>query len=259
MKQTLLFGFLFCGMISCQGQHKEGTTQPTTDTAVQPDPIAAYYEANKGDESPSQSGGSVSKGTLVNGKLFPFNGANFRYFDTQSYLNGRAFVHHRVKKAALATYEDLDRELPGRRFFIMECSNKEGGKLFPHQTHQNGLSVDFMMPLLKEKQAWYGLDTMGSGHYWLSFDNQGRYSLDSSISIDFETVARHILLLEEQARKNGLKISKVIIKIELKDELFAGTYGKKLKTSGIYVVQALTPLVNAVHDDHYHIDFELLK
>lgn len=258
MRLSVTLSFLLLALFSCQGQDKNTPSGQEPDSSGA-DKIAAYYEANKGDDSPSRSTGAVSDGGLVNGKLVPFSGTNFRYFDTQSYLNGRAFVHHRVKESMLGAYGALAQQMPERKFVYMECSNKEGGKLFPHRTHQNGLSIDFMMPLVKDGQPYYRLDSLGSGHYWLSFDNQGRYSDDSTVVIDFETAARHILILEERARKNGLKISKVIIKIELKDELFAGPYGKKLKNSGIYVVQGLTPIVNAVHDDHYHIDFELLK
>ena len=56
-----------------------------------------------------------------------------------------------------------------------------------------------------------------------------------------------------------MKIKKVIIKIELKDELFSTPNGKKLKAKGIYVVKALTPLINGLHDDHFHIDFEEIQ
>jgi len=52
-------------------------------------------------------------------------------------------------------------------------------------------------------------------------------------------------------------LSKVIINTDLKDELFATKFGKVLKTSGIYLVQKLSPLINSLHDDHYHIDFDV--
>ena len=99
---------------------------------------------------------------------------------------------------------------------------------------------------------------MGSAqavHYFLKFDDNGRSNRDPKVFIDFEMIARHLLVLDANARKQGMKISKVIIKIELKDELYSGTYGKKLKQSGIYVVRGLTPTINALHDEHYHVDF----
>lgn len=72
-------------------------------------------------------------------------------------------------------------------------------------------------------------------------------------------MADHILILQKNARKYGLKIKKVIFKIDLKDELFATQYGKELKREGIYFAHNLTPLLNKLHDDHYHVDFELIN
>jgi penicillin-insensitive murein endopeptidase len=146
--------------------------------------------------------------------------------------------------------------MPNRRFYLMELSNEKGGKIYPHRTHQNGLSVDFMMPMLKNNQPYYGLDTLGKNHYLLSFNENGKYSEDNEVKVDFDLIALHILELNKEAQKNGLKISKVIIKIEYKDDLFKTLNGKKLNTSGIYFVKGLTPLINHLHDDHYHIDFE---
>ena len=219
--------------------------------------IAAYYDANKGDETPSQAIGTVGEGSLVHAKLMPYFGANYTYFDTLSYFEGRAFTHEEVKEVILATYDSLAK-ICDNHFYLMELSNKEGGKMFPHHTHQNGMSVDFMMPMLKDGETYVGLDTLGAEHYWLKFDNQGRLEKDPSITVDFNLIARHVLILDYLAKKQGFKISKLIVKIEYKDELFASEYGKLLKSSGIYVVQKLTPMVNELHDEHFHIDFQKL-
>jgi penicillin-insensitive murein DD-endopeptidase len=244
--------------ISCQGQesNKSNVNKESSDELSS---VEKYYKENQGNDLPSKSLGTVSKGTLENGKLIPFKGENFRYFDTLSYISGRAFLNENVKQTVLETYKDLERQLPERRFFVMESSNKNGGELFPHRSHQNGLSIDFMMPLIKGNKEYYGLDTIGKDHYWLEFDNNGKYSKDKSVSIDFDLVARHILLLDKYARDHKLKIAKVIIKTELKGKLFATSNGQKLKGSGIYIVNSLTPLINSLHDDHYHIDFEIIK
>ena len=221
----------------------------------QPNDVKAYYVANKGNSESSRSTGTVGNGGLINGKLMPYVGPNFRYFDKQSYTSGRAYTHHLVKKTVLDAYKELETALPGRQFRLMECSNKKGGKIAPHRTHQNGMSVDLMMPKLKNGQPDYSLDDLGARHYFLRFDDKGHYEEDPSITIDFEAIAKHLLILEKQARKNGLKIKKVIIKIEFKDELFATPSGKKLKASGIYVVRGLKPLINNLHDEHFHVDF----
>ncbi len=217
--------------------------------------ISEYYKKHKGDDQKSVSKGAVSNGSLEHAKLIPFEGDNYIYFDTTSYLNGRAFLNDAVLKITLNTYDRMKQIVPDRKFQIMECSNKTGGELWPHRTHQNGTSIDFMMPLKKNGKPYYDLDSKGSGHYWLSFDNSGKYSEDESVEIDFELVAAHILQLHEESSKHGWKVKKVIIKTELKDELFSTPSGKKLKNSGVYIVQKLTPMINALHDDHYHIDF----
>ena len=234
---------------ACQGQTADKKPRTATEK---------YMAAHPDNGKPSIAKGTVGNGSLENGKLMPFKGPNFEYFDTGSYLKDRAFVHHKVKKTLLATYAELAEEVPERKFNIMECSNEEGGKLWPHRTHQNGLSVDLMMPKIKKGEPYVGLDGLGKSHYLLKFDDDGRFAADPAITIDFNLVAQHILLLDKNARINGLRVKKVIIKTDLKDDLYATTWGKKLKASGIYLVRQLTPMINNLHDDHYHIDFELL-
>jgi len=199
--------------------------------------IQAYYLDNKGNDLPSESKGTVSNGELVNGKLLPFKGNNYEYFSEESYLAGRAFLNDKVLNTLLTSYSNLENSLPNKLFYVMECANAHGGKLAPHHTHQNGTSVDFMMPLLKDGKPYSGLDTLGVNHYLLGFDNEGKYLKDKSISIDFDLVAKHILELQSEAELNGLKIKKVIINTNLKDELFSTPNGKKLKISGVYVVK----------------------
>lgn len=221
--------------------------------------VKAYYYKNKGNTKPSISEGTVSNGGLKNAKLLPFSGNNYRYFDRWSYLQGRAFLNGQVLRLVLDTYAKFEKTNPSREFVVMECSHQKGGKLWPHRTHQNGLSVDFMMPLKKGNKAYYGLDSKGITHYLLEFDNQGKYKKNKDITVDFNLVAKHLLFLDQTARKYGYKVKKVIIKIEFKDELYATSYGKRLKKRGVYVVKGLTPKINALHDDHYHVDFEKIR
>ena len=256
MKLFLLL-FLFLLIYSCNQQNDsvQLPAQKETITFKKDTAITAYYKKNINNHKPSKSIGNTANGTMENGKLLPFYGENFSYFDKGSYLDGRAFVTDKVLKTILAAYSKLEELVPNRHFYIMETANKTGGKLAPHRTHQNGLSVDFMMPLIKENKPYYGLDNLGTRHYLLSFNNKGEYGNDTTVKVDFNLIAQHILLLNEAAEKVGLKVKKVIIKIEYKDALFATEYGKKLKGSGIYIVKGLSKLINALHDEHYHIDF----
>lgn len=221
-------------------------------------PVVAYYEANRGDTARSISTGTTANGTLINGKLVPFNGSNFEYFDTSSYLGGRAFLNDRVLKTFEEVYDTLAARHPGRKFRLMECSLRNGGPIPGHRTHQNGLSTDVMVPVTKNGEPYYGLDSLGGWHYALDFNNNGQLISDTTVTIDFELLAEHVFLLNKIGKKHKLKVAKTILKLELKDELYATVYGKKIKNAGIYFAMNLPDFINRNHDDHYHIDFEVL-
>jgi len=258
MKNTALFSLvLLFGACSRSPESIGQTPQPPVPQKDTLSAVERHYLDYQSVSGASVSSGTVSNGSLKNGYILPFSGANFHYFDTTSYLKNRCFVHQKVRDALLATYKTLETVTPERNYGIMECSNEHGGKISPHRTHQNGLSVDFMTPLLKDGKPYTGADYKGAQHYLMDFDADGRYTEDPTISIDFETMAKHLLALIDAAKLQGLKIGKIIWKTELRDELFATESGKKLQTSGVYVTTKLEPLINTLHDDHYHVDFKL--
>lgn len=203
--------------------------------------------------------GSPGKGKLINGVKVPYKGKNYKYFSLFSSVLGRNYVNHRVKNCMLATYKKLENIHPERKWHIMECSNKKGGKIIGHITHQNGLSVDFETPMKKKGKPYYGHSKWGIFHYLLRYNDHGHWPKNKKVQVDFEAMARHIYELAKEAPKHGLKVKKVILKLELKDELYATKYGKRLKRMGVYFAMRLPKVVNNMHDDHYHIDFQVLK
>lgn len=221
--------------------------------------IHQYVTSHPSNDSSSRAVGTPGSGSLRHGKLFPYSGVNFVYFDSSSYVNSRAWCHEQLKSTLIKSFEELDTLAPGIRFGVMELSNQHGGPIKPHRTHQNGLSVDLMMPLQKNNEPFTELDQLGASHYLLDFDQNGRWSNDTAVHIDFDNLALLILTIHKQASKQGLKLKKVIINTHLKDELFRSGYGTVLKQSGVYVVQHLEPIVNDLHDDHIHLDFEVIK
>lgn len=207
----------------------------------------------------SKSVGKVNNGSLINGDRFDYYGQNYSYFSSGSYhILRRAYVHEKVKTITVNSYKKLSKSHPKQKWGIMECSRPHGGKMKPHRTHQNGTSIDFMTPLkwTNSNKQYRGRAHLGIWHYLLSFDQNGYMNKWKRVQIDFNMLAIHILELNKEAKKQGWKIKKVIFKINLKDNLFATVKGKELKKSGIYFAKYLTPMVDNVHDDHYHIDFE---
>ena len=203
------------------------------------------------------SSGSVRDGKLENGYLLPYRGANFAYFSPMSYyLLDNAYCHHAVHKTIVEAYQICEATCPGIDFRLMETSNKDGGRMHLHRTHQNGYSADFMIPKIRNGEQSGVLDWIGLSHYLLGFDNDGVSTLSDGISLDLETTAKHILALDDAAAKNGLKIRKVILKIALKDDFYATPSGQQVRARGIYIVRNLSKIVDDLHDDHYHVDFE---
>lgn len=249
---VILFGSFFV-FISCEEQSILPIPEiPTSATDI-------FYARHLDSLQNSESIGVPGKGSLVNGKIIPFSGTNFHYFSKTSYLHGRAFVNHNLKGLVLESYQDLSIQFPKQQFGIMECSKKEGGKISGHRTHQNGLSIDFMSPKMKENVPYYGLDHLGASHYQLAFNNDGKLIAEPSIEIDFEMMGQHILALHKKAKKHHLKIKKIILKKELKDNLYKTKSGRIIKKKKIYITMNLPPRINEAHDDHYHIDFQIIK
>jgi penicillin-insensitive murein endopeptidase len=207
----------------------------------------------------SVSIGTVGAGSLKNPYLIPYAGRNFKYFSWLSYYAmDNAYVHHNLYTIVLEAYEICQSTCPKTKFSLMECSGKDGGKLNLQRTHQNGTSIDFAIPMLYKGKPFRVLDHLGLLHYGLDFNNDGHLALNKHITLDFESMAKHILALQKAAKKNGWEVKKVILKIEMKPFLFAGFWGNKLKKSGIYFAQALPNLVNNAHEEHYHVDFSPL-
>ncbi len=205
----------------------------------------------------SQSLGTVGNGKLVNGYKIPYHGNNFKYFSPVDYfIFGRCYVHSDIYKIVLDSYSELDAIYPEYKFKIMECSSRKGGKAFPHRTHQNGTSIDFMTPLKKGSKMITRYDRIGIWRYIMKFDSEGKKRFNKKIEIDFEKMAKHILILDNVSKRHGYQVKKVILETNLKDEIFSTKYGDKLKASGIYFVRSLPKMINELHDDHYHIDFE---
>ena len=64
-------------------------------------------------------------------------------------------------------------------------------------------------------------------HYEMQSDAFGRCKRNKNISIYFEAISKHILVLEEAAKKRNMFIEKVLLKINLKDDFLRTKSGEK--------------------------------
>jgi penicillin-insensitive murein DD-endopeptidase len=126
-----------------------------------------------------------------------------------------------------------------------------GGPFWPHRTHENGLSADFMAPVddgsgtpqLFPTTPWtrFGYD--------LEFDREGRVA---SYRINFEAIAQHLDALGKAAAVQKLTIERVIVAPEYASRLMATPTGRRLTSLPFMRGQAWVR-----HDEHYHVDFRL--
>jgi penicillin-insensitive murein DD-endopeptidase len=194
--------------------------------------------------------GSISRGRLENAKRLLYSGPNYRAYHIAGFLSGRTYVHSSVRDAMRDAYAALEKSDPELRFVYAETGWRRGGRFWPHRTHANGTSVDFMVPLRSENgevtQVWSSvINKLG---YNVTFDNEGRRA---GARIDFEAIAKHLLALDIAARANGIRIARVIFEPPLHRHLFASEAGKQLPGKMSFMQKRAW----VRHDQHYHVDF----
>ena len=196
--------------------------------------------------------GTTSKGYLEHGVQLPAEGANFEGYSTVARLAGRTYVHSSVEKIIVAAYSDLEKEQPTKVYKYAETGLQEGGQFKPHKTHRNGLSVDFMTPVINEEGESVHLPThlLNKFGYDIEFDGNDQYD---GLSIDYEAIAAHIVALHKQARAQGFDLWRVIFDPNLQPNLYKTPYGEYLKHN----VQFSSKRAWVRHDEHYHVDFDI--
>ncbi len=196
--------------------------------------------------------GTTSQGKLEYGCKLPYDGDNFTAYSRLGSILGRTYVHCKVAAVILAAYEDLKRQYPDKVFVYGETGWASGGNFKPHKTHQNGLSVDFMVPVVDRSGKSVPLPTNAFNKYGydVDFDAKGN---NGELSIDFETVAAHILAIKQAADARHVKIWRVIFNPKLQSLLHMTQAWPKL--NGQVKFSERRSWVR--HDDHYHIDFDV--
>jgi penicillin-insensitive murein DD-endopeptidase len=202
------------------------------------------------DGKPSVCYGNVVHGRLENGKRLLYSGPNYRAYHIAGFVTGRTFIHSSVRDTARDAYAALERSDPELRFVYAESGWRKGGRFWPHRTHANGTSVDFMVPLRTEsgEVAEIQSSVLNKLGYAVTFDNEGRRGRQR---IDFEAMAKHLLALHEAARANGIGIRRVIFEPPLHKALFATASGHAL----LGKMEFMQRPAWVRHDQHYHVDF----
>lgn len=199
---------------------------------------------------PSASRGTTVRGRLEHGKRLPTSGPNFRAYSRIAALLGRNSVHSVVRAVVLEAYAQMATQRPNVIFVYGEAGWPRGGPFPPHKTHQNGLSIDFMVPVRNEKGRSVPLPTTPWTRfgYGLEFDSLGERG---RLCIDFEAIAEHLAALDRAAQAHGTRIQLFLLAPDLQSLLWQTPTGSILK--GKFASMAKPAW--ARHDEHYHVDF----
>jgi penicillin-insensitive murein endopeptidase len=163
-----------------------------------------------------------------------------------------------VRATLLDAYARLAITQPDVRWVYGETGWPRGGAFPPHQTHQNGLSVDFMVPVRNavgrsERLPTWPWQRFG---YALDFDSAGRgRGAAAGLTIDFAALAAHLATLADVAQAHGLAVDVVILAPELERRVLATPEAAQFR--GRIRFSRRPPWVR--HDEHYHVNFRLLR
>ncbi|WP_395791653.1 penicillin-insensitive murein endopeptidase [Aquimonas sp.] len=160
--------------------------------------LAESAHADTPQHDRSRCFGSVSQGRLENASKLPVTGANFQAFSGAAAALGRTHTHSVVRAIALDAYAVIAAQQPELRFVYGEASWPQGGRLRPHRTHQNGLSIDFFVPVRDAAGHSVPIPTSPFTRFGndLEFDQLGHLG---ELQIDFEALAEHLFQLQQAA------------------------------------------------------------
>ena len=203
----------------------------------------------------AQAAGSQCFGTTSNGRIegsvaLPTSGTNFSPYSRLAVSAGRTHVHAKVAEIVTAAYAQLAQRAPEVRYVYGETGWPSGGRFKPHRTHQNGLSVDFFVPVRDQAGKSVPLPTpVGERFgYDIEFSAEGRWG---EYRVDFEAMAEHLYQLHRAAAERGVGLALVIVDPPFLPKLFATPRGPYLRHHMSFMKGK--PWVR--HDEHYHVDF----
>lgn len=215
-------------------------------------PALSVFCLSLASASASTCYGTVANGRLQDGVQLPAQGKNFVPYSSLGISLGRTYVHQSVRDIVVDAYNAVSLSAPEKRFMYGETGSANGGPFKPHHTHQAGLSVDFMVPVLDNKRRSVLLPTsaLNKFGYDLEFDATGSLG---DLRIDFEAMAEHLYQLAEAAKQHHVGIKQVIFQKELVTLLLQTKRGSYLRNNLPFM--KATPWIK--HDEHYHVDFSV--
>lgn len=187
----------------------------------------------------------------MNGVSLPLSGPNFSAYSYLGWQLGRVHVHSKVHAVLLQTFSSLESAAPEKVFVYGETGWASGGRIRPHKTHRNGLSVDLMVPVMRNGES-VPLPTSAFNRFGYDLEFSDRGSLGDH-QIDWEALGLWLRELHRSAQRHGAPIRRVIFEVPLQQRLFKSTHGAYLRNN----ITFSTKQAWVRHDEHFHVDFSV--
>lgn len=173
--------------------------------------------------------GNSGTGRIDGAVALPLAGPNFAAYSELGLKLGRTYVHAQVRDVVLGAYSTLSRSTPDVQYVYGETGLRNGGPMPPHRTHENGTSVDFLVPVRGRDGRPAQLPRTAHNHfgYDLEFDDAGKLA---DLRIDFAAIAAHLAQLDLEARRHGFSIARVILEPAYIPRVLATPAGQLLRS-----------------------------
>lgn len=214
--------------------------------------LALAFACSYGSASASTCYGRPGNGRLDGGVALPSGGANFSAYSRLGVTLDRNYVHASVRQIVIDAYAAMETTAPAKAFVYGETGAPGGGPFSPHRTHQAGVSVDFMVPVLDRngKSVPLPASVFNKWGYAHEFDANARLK---DLRIDFDAAAEHLYQLSVAAKRHGVTVHQVIFEHAYLPRLMKTTRGPYLKRELKFM--KTRPWIR--HDEHYHVDFAI--
>ncbi|NOZ34413.1 MAG: hypothetical protein GXO80_03835 [Chlorobi bacterium] len=157
---------------------------------------------------------SVTQKTSISNIAYklPYRGENYKFYGTLKFhISGKAYVNNKVYNSFIEAQHLSEQNLNSATIRLLKASGKKYGYLNPHKESVCGNRLVFLCPMTKKEKPLKFYYRTGLFRYFYRFNSSG-ISKSGRLCIDFETLARYLLNLDNAANFFGLQIRSVTIK-----------------------------------------------
>jgi penicillin-insensitive murein DD-endopeptidase len=194
---------------------------------------------------PAESVGSPNEGRLEGGVHLDLSRPYFRV--VPAYASGDVrwglpAMIHLIDRAA----KTVNKRFPGSVLDVGDISQKGGGDLLRHHSHESGRDADL---------GFYATDAKGRqihGHGFIKFDAELGSPTNPGARFD---LGRNWLLVEEMLTDPAARVSHIFVAAPIRQRLlaFARTRGASRALLDRAQVVMMQPTTSLPHDDHFHV------